>query len=116
MGCRWGSGVYLGLKDYIAAEFEVVLAPDSSYQVLLHHAGLSFKQPAARDQQRRKADLYRAGEARKRRRFFKGSGSIAVGYSCNGRTAWRWTGGTYGDWENRDLDPTVTVAADSLHP
>lgn len=44
------------------------------------------------------------------------AGSVAVGYSCNGRTAWRWTGGTYGDWENRDLDPTVTVAADSLHP
>ena len=44
------------------------------------------------------------------------AGSVAVGYSCNGRTAWRWTGGTYGDWENRDLDPTATVAADSLHP
>ncbi len=40
------------LKDYIATEFEVVLASDSSYQVLLHHAGLSFKQPAARDQRR----------------------------------------------------------------
>ena len=26
------------------------------------------------------------------------AGSVAVGYSCNGRTAWRWTGGTYGDW------------------
>ena len=44
------------------------------------------------------------------------AGSVAVGYSCNGRTAWRWTGGTYGDWENRDLDPTATVAAESLHP
>ena len=44
------------------------------------------------------------------------AGSIAVGYSCNGRTAWKWTGGTYGDWENRDPDPTATVAADSLHP
>ena len=44
------------------------------------------------------------------------AGSIAVGYSCNGRTAWKWTGGTYGDWENRDLDPTVTVAAESLQP
>lgn len=33
------------------------------------------------------------------------AGSIAVGYSCNGRTAWKWTGGTYGDWENRDLIP-----------
>lgn len=44
------------------------------------------------------------------------AGSIATGRSCNGRTAWKWTGGTYGDWENRDLDPTVTVAAESLHP
>ena len=44
------------------------------------------------------------------------AGSVAVGYSCNGRTAWRWTGGTYGDWENRDLDPTATVTAESLQP
>lgn len=44
------------------------------------------------------------------------AGSVAVGYSCNGRTAWKWTGGTYGDWENRDLDPTATVAAESLQP
>jgi len=29
---------------------------------------------------------------------------------------WKWTGGTYGDWENRDLDPTATVTAVSLHP
>ena len=28
------------------------------------------------------------------------AGSIATGRSCNGRTAWKWTGGTYGDWEN----------------
>ena len=42
------------------------------------------------------------------------AGSIAVGYSCNGRAYWKWTGGTYGDWENRDLDPTVT--AESLQP
>lgn len=28
------------------------------------------------------------------------AGSVAVGYSCNGRTAWKWTGGTYKDWEN----------------
>ena len=32
------------------------------------------------------------------------AGIIATGRSCNGRTAWKWTGGTYGDWENRDLD------------
>lgn len=44
------------------------------------------------------------------------AGSIATGRSCNGRTAWKWTGGTYGDWENRDLDPTATVAAESLQP
>ena len=43
-------------------------------------------------------------------------GSIAVGYSCNGRTAWKWTGGTYGDWENRDLPTVSTSPADSLHP
>ncbi|OLL13379.1 GIY-YIG nuclease family protein [Actinomyces oris] len=44
------------------------------------------------------------------------AGSIAIGYSCNGRIAWTWEGGTYKDWENRDLDPTVTVAAESLQP
>lgn len=44
------------------------------------------------------------------------AGSIATGRSCNGRTAWKWTGGTYGDWENRDLDPTATVTAESLQP
>lgn len=44
------------------------------------------------------------------------AGSIAVGYSCNGRTAWKWTGGTYGDWENRDLPTVSTSPADSLHP
>lgn len=44
------------------------------------------------------------------------AGSVAVGYSCNGRAYWKWTGGTYGDWENRDLDPTATVTAVSLHP
>ena len=44
------------------------------------------------------------------------AGSIATGRSCNGRTAWKWTGGTYGDWENRDLDPTATVATESLQP
>ena len=44
------------------------------------------------------------------------AGSIAVGYSCNGRTAWKWTGGTYDDWENRDLDPTATITAESLQP
>ena len=42
--------------------------------------------------------------------------SIAVGHSRNGRTDWKWTGGTYGDWENRDLDPTATVTAESLQP
>ena len=44
------------------------------------------------------------------------AGSVAVGYSCNGRAYWKWTGGTYGDWENQDLDPTATVTAVSLHP
>ena len=44
------------------------------------------------------------------------AGSIATGRSCNGRTAWKWTGGTYGDWENRDL-PTVSTSPDeTLHP
>ena len=28
------------------------------------------------------------------------AGSIALGYSCNGRIAWTWEGGTYKDWEN----------------
>lgn len=28
------------------------------------------------------------------------AGSIAVGYSCNGRIAWTWEGGTYKEWEN----------------
>lgn len=28
------------------------------------------------------------------------AGSIAVGYSCNGRIAWTWEGGTYKDWED----------------
>ena len=28
------------------------------------------------------------------------AGSIAVGYSCNGRISWTWEGGTYKDWEN----------------
>lgn len=42
--------------------------------------------------------------------------SVAVGYSCNGRTAWKRTGGTFGDWENRNLDPTATVTAESLQP
>ena len=44
------------------------------------------------------------------------AGSVAVGYSCNGRISWTWEGGTYGDWENRYLDPTATVAAESLQP
>lgn len=44
------------------------------------------------------------------------AGSIAVGYSCNGRISWTWEGGTYSDWENRYLDPTATVAAESLQP
>lgn len=33
------------------------------------------------------------------------AGSIATGRSCNGRIVWIWEGGTYRDWENRDLDP-----------
>ena len=35
------------------------------------------------------------------------AGSIATGRSCNGRKAWTWMGGTYDDWENRDLGPTT---------
>ena len=35
------------------------------------------------------------------------AGSIATGRSCNGRKAWTWVGGTYDDWENRDLGPTT---------
>ena len=44
------------------------------------------------------------------------AGSIATGRSCNGRTAWKWTGGTYGDWENRDLPTVSTSPAESLQP
>ena len=44
------------------------------------------------------------------------AGSIAVGYSCNGRIAWTWEGGTYGDWENRDLPTVSTSPAESLQP
>ena len=44
------------------------------------------------------------------------AGSIATGRSCNGRIAWKWTGGTYGDWENRDLDSSSTAPAESLQP
>ncbi len=40
------------LKNYIAAAFEVTFCSDSSYQLLLHHAGLSFKKPATQDQRR----------------------------------------------------------------
>jgi hypothetical protein len=29
--------------------------------------------------------------------------AIAVGTSCNGRLSWKWEGGTYADWEDRDL-------------
>lgn len=44
------------------------------------------------------------------------AGSIAVGYSCNGRTAWTWEGGSYADWEIRDL-PTVSISPDeTLQP
>ena len=32
------------------------------------------------------------------------AGAIALGRSCNGRTAWIWPGGTYADWENRGLE------------
>lgn len=31
------------------------------------------------------------------------AGAIAVGHSCNGRTSWIWSGGTYADWESRGL-------------
>lgn len=44
------------------------------------------------------------------------AGAIATGRSCNGRTAWKWAGGTYGDWENRDLDSSSAAPAESLQP
>ena len=44
------------------------------------------------------------------------AGAIATGRSCNGRTAWKRAGGTYGDWENRDLDSSSTAPAESLQP
>ena len=44
------------------------------------------------------------------------AGSIAVGYSCNGRVAWTWEGGTYGDWENRDLPTVFTSPDEALQP
>ncbi len=44
------------------------------------------------------------------------AGSIAVGYSCNGRIAWTWEGGTYADWENRDIPTVSTSPAESLQP
>lgn len=45
------------LKNYIAAAFEVTFCSDSSYQLLLHHAGLSFKKPATQDQRRPSEDV-----------------------------------------------------------
>lgn len=42
--------------------------------------------------------------------------SIAVGYSRNGRNAWKWAGGTYGDWENRDPDPASSIPEECLQP
>ena len=41
------------------------------------------------------------------------AGSIATGRSCNGRKAWTWVGGTYDDWENRDLGPTTIFSPES---
>ncbi|WP_370543725.1 DUF4357 domain-containing protein [Glaciihabitans sp. INWT7] len=32
------------------------------------------------------------------------AGAIALGRSCNGRIEWTWPGGTYGAWEERDID------------
>jgi hypothetical protein len=32
------------------------------------------------------------------------AGAIALGRSCNGRVEWVWSGGTYGAWEERDID------------
>ena len=32
------------------------------------------------------------------------AGAIALGRSCNGRIEWTWSGGTYGAWEERDID------------
>lgn len=31
------------------------------------------------------------------------AGAIASGRSCNGRISWLWSGGNYGQWENRGL-------------
>lgn len=31
------------------------------------------------------------------------AGSIATGRSCNGRTSWTWSGGSYATWESRGL-------------
>lgn len=32
------------------------------------------------------------------------AGAIALGRSCNGRESWVWSGGTYAQWEDRDVD------------
>lgn len=37
------------------------------------------------------------------------AGAIVTGRACNGRVAWVWDGGTYADWENRE----VSGASDS---
>lgn len=31
------------------------------------------------------------------------AGAIAQGRSCNGRLEWTWSGGTFGQWESRDI-------------
>ncbi len=32
------------------------------------------------------------------------AGAVALGRSCNGRVEWTWSGGTYADWEERDIE------------
>lgn len=32
------------------------------------------------------------------------AGAVVSGRSCNGRQEWTWDGGTYEDWESRDID------------
>lgn len=44
------------------------------------------------------------------------AGSIAVGYSCNGRITWTWEGGTYADWEIRDLLTVSASPDETLQP
>lgn len=36
------------------------------------------------------------------------AGAIALGRSCNGRNEWTWSGGTYAQWEDRDVTASTT--------